>query len=93
MNQDHIKLNGIIFDHDRASMQMANLDIMRIKMVQQFADWSRCSLSLLGKIKIIKSFGISQYFYTIALINLATEHWKEIHQEMNTFLWNKNYNA
>jgi len=88
-----IKINGIIFSTDRSQMQAANLKIMIEKMNRHFSDWSKRSLSLLGKIQIIKTFGLSQYLYTLAVINLEAKHWKLINKLIYKFIWNKNINA
>jgi hypothetical protein len=90
---DTIKINGIIFKNNRLQMQIANLDIMTNKMHRHFSDWSKRSLSLLGKIQIIKTFGISQYLYTLAAINLDATQWKRINKLIYQFIWNKNLNA
>jgi hypothetical protein len=90
-SQQRIKLNGLILECDRAEMQKSNYDIMLGKMTRHFKDWSKRALSLLGKIQIIKTFGISQYLYTVAVIELAPEQWKTISKELHKFLWNKQY--
>jgi hypothetical protein len=90
---DTIKINGIIFNTNRFHMQVANLDIMTNKMIRHFSDWSRRSLSLLGKIQIIKTFGMSQYLYTLAVVNLEANQWKNINKLIYKFIWNKNHNA
>jgi hypothetical protein len=74
-------------------MQNANAEIMINKMTRHFNDWSKRSLSLLGKIQIIKTFGISQYLYTLAIINLNNSNWKEIRKLIYKFIWNRNMHA
>jgi endonuclease/exonuclease/phosphatase (EEP) superfamily protein YafD len=90
---DTIKINGIIFKTNRLQMQVANLNIMINKMQNHFLAWSHRSLSLLGKVQIIKTFGISQYLYTLAAINLDATHWKRINKFIYKFIWNKNLNV
>jgi hypothetical protein len=90
-SQAQIKLNGIIFKPIRPEMQHSNYEIMLGKMKRHFTDWSKRSLSLLGKIQIIKTFGISQYLYTVAVLDLDQEQWLSINKEIHKFLWNKNY--
>jgi hypothetical protein len=38
------------------------------------------------------TFGISQYLYTLAVVNLDSDQWKTITKEIHRFLWNKHYN-
>jgi hypothetical protein len=90
-SQPRIKLNGLILERDKIEMQKSNYEIMLGKMTRHFMEWSKRSLSLLGKIQIIKTFGISQYLYTVAVIELAPEQWKTISKELHKFLWNKQY--
>jgi len=91
MSQENIKLNGITFNKDVNVTRQANFEGMMAKMKHHFTEWGRRSLSLLGKIQIIKTFGISQYLYALAVIDIAPEHWKIIHKEIQKFLWNKGY--
>jgi hypothetical protein len=93
VSQENIKLNGIIFNRDVNVMRQANFDGIMAKMKHHFTEWGRRSLSLLGKIQIIKTFGISQYLYALAVMDIEPEHWKMIHKEIQKFLWNKGYSA
>jgi len=55
-SQNRIKINGIIFDRNIAEMKQENFMAMLGKMKRHFTDWSRHSLTLLGKIKIFIVF-------------------------------------
>ena len=50
-------------------------------------------LSLLGKIKFFKTFGLSQYLYTQAVIDITTEQWKIVNKLIYKFIWNKTYST
>jgi hypothetical protein len=93
VNQDSIKLNGIIFRRDRQERRQVNFENMLNKMKAHFTEWGRRSLSLLGKVQIIKTFGISQYLYALAVIDIGTEHWKILDKEIHKFIWNKHYST
>ena len=71
---DTIKLNGVIFNRDKNVMRQVNLEGMIEKMARHFKEWSRRSLSLLGKIQIIKTFGISQFLYALAVVDIDEPH-------------------
>jgi hypothetical protein len=88
-----IKINGVYFNANRRQMADENYKHMRDKMERHFRDWSRRSLSILGNIQILKTFGISQYLYALAAIDLEEDHWKELRKLMYKFIWTKNYNA
>jgi hypothetical protein len=72
-------------------MAEVNATNMINKMNNHFAQWSKRSLSILGKIQIIKTFGLSQFLYALAVVNLLPEHWKRINNLVSKFIWNKNY--
>jgi hypothetical protein len=91
VNQDLIKINGVYFSNDTNAMSNANANNMITKMNNHFAQWSRRSLSLLGKIQIMKTFGLSQFLYALAVVDLEPQHWKQVNTLMAKFLWNKNY--
>ncbi len=93
VSQPTIKINGIFLARDTEAMQQLNYDIMTDKMIRHFREWSKRSLSLLGKIQIIKTFGLSQYLYTLMVTDLSDEHWASINKLINKFLWNKNFNG
>jgi hypothetical protein len=93
VSQPSIKINGIMLARDTVAMQNLNYDIMTDKMIRHFRDWSRRSLSILGKIQIIKTFGLSQYLYMLMATDLSDEQWTKIERLINKFLWNRNFNA
>jgi Reverse transcriptase (RNA-dependent DNA polymerase)/zinc-binding in reverse transcriptase len=90
---DFIKINGITFHRSHQRMADANYLTMRAKMERHFREWSLRSLSLLGKIQIIKTFGLSQLLYALAVVDLRPDHWAEIKKLVYKFIWNKNFNA
>jgi hypothetical protein len=91
--QDTIKINGIYFDCNENRMAHQNYVHMTEKMERHFIEWSKRSLSLLGKIQIIKMFGISQYLYSLAVIELSDKQWGEVNKLLYKFLWNKDFFA
>jgi len=91
INLDVIKINGIFFSNNIDLMADENARHMSQKMNIHFTDWSKRNLSLLGKIQIIKTFGISQYLYSLAVIDLLPRHWKMINKLIAKFIWNKHY--
>ena len=64
---------------------------MKAKMDRHFTVWSKRGLSLLGKIQIVKTFGLSEYLYTLAVMDITTEQWKTVNKLIYKFIWNKAY--
>ncbi len=91
--QSNIKINGVFFDTNLQRMATQNYDHMCGKMCRHFTEWSKRSLSLLGKIQIIKTFGLSQYLYSLAVIDLTEKQWGEVQKLLYKFLWNKNFHG
>ncbi len=64
---------------------------MKAKMKWHFTECSKRGLLQLRKIQIAKSFGLSQYLYTLAVTDINTEQWKTINKLIYQFIWNKTY--
>ena len=81
----------MIFNQNEIAMKETNFRNMKAKMDRHFTEWSKRGLSLLGKIQIVKTFGLSQYLYTLAVTDISTEHWQLINKLKYKFIWNKTY--
>jgi hypothetical protein len=89
---DEIKINGVILCQDKRHQIKLNCNSLINKMDKHFESWSKRSLTLLGKIQIYKTYGMSQFLYHLANFEPRKEDWKLINKKVNMFLWNKNYN-
>jgi len=72
-------------------MKRINFEAMKAKMDRHFTEWSKRGLSLLGKIQIVKTFGLSQYLYMLAVMDITPEQWKKVNKLIYKFIWNKTY--
>ena len=64
------------------------------KLQSKLNIWKSRDLSFDGKIHIIKSIGISSISYAIDMIDIKTDHIKQINQLLYEFLWSgKKYNV
>ena len=70
-----------------------NLENVIARIDKQCKKWSRRSLSTLGKILIMKTFGISQAIFLMQSVVLNAEHLKKLNATIYKFIWNKNYLA
>ena len=89
----NIKVNGIVFQRNYDSMVTVNVKAAMDRMDKFFKSWSRRSLSTLGKVLIVKTFGISQLVYLMQTIELKTIHYKMINNLIYKFIWNRHYLA
>jgi len=89
--QDDMKINGVTFNRNDVMMKRTNFENMKAKMDRHFTEWSKRGLPLLGKIQIVKTFGLSQYLYTLAVTDISTKQWQTVNKLIYRFIWNKTY--
>ena len=90
---DRVKINGIIFQQDVRQRETINVTKAINSMEKLLQAWSLRSLSLLGRILIIKTYAVSQVVFLMQSITLGEASHKAIERVIFKFLWNKNYNA
>jgi hypothetical protein len=88
---NHIQINGIILCQNLHMQKDLNCHKLIEKMDRHFKNWSHRHLSLLGKIQIYKTFGLSQFLYHLAVFEPNSVDWKVITKKVNAFLWSRNY--
>ena len=91
--KEQIKVNGILLQRQKEARIQSNVDAVVRKMDSHFRHWSRRGLSLIGKILIAKTFGISQLVYLLQSMSLKDVHFKQINSLLYKFLWNRHYLA
>ena len=87
---NQIQINGILFKQDWNEMKLVNVDNVMDRIQTQCRRWSNHRLCLLGRILILKTFGISQIVFLMQSIKLDGADFNGI---MYKFLWNRNFNA
>ena len=88
-----IKVNGLILQNNLVELEKENAEIVCSKIDAQLRKWSRRNLSTLGKILIVKTFGISQIIYLMQSIVISSESFKKFNSLLFKFIWNRNYLA
>ena len=88
-----IKVNGIMLQQNEDEMINVNIESAIAKIDNILKRWSARSLSILGKILILKTFAISQLIYVMQSMVLSSEHFKRINQLLYKFIWNRHYLA
>jgi hypothetical protein len=89
LGKSRVKINGITFDKDEGRMKEVNFNTLMDKINSMLACWSARGLSLLGKILIYKTFGLSQVIYVLSIIGLDDRKYKTIRMAFNNFLWGR----
>ena len=91
--KEKIKINGILFQRRYDEMVTDNVNAAVGKMDKMFRNWSRRNLSTLGRVLIVKTFGISQLIYLMQTFNLSNVHFKHANNVIYKFIWNRHYLA
>ena len=88
-----VKINGILFQNSVDSTRRSNVEAVLGKMDRQFRTWSRRSLTTLGKILIVKCFGISQLTFLMQSMALDLLDFKKFNALIYKYIWNRHYSA
>ena len=87
------KINGILIQQDERALKDSNLDNVIRKAEKHLKSWSARNLSILGKILIVKTFGISQIIFLMQSLVLDENHFKKINHVLYKFIWNRHFMA
>ena len=87
------KINGIEIQQDERAMKDSNLDVALQRTENHLKTWSARNLSVLGKILIVKTFGISQLIFLLQSFVLDENHFKKINHVLYKFIWNRHFAA
>ena len=88
-----VKINGLLLCRNLNDLRERNVASVAAKMERHFGSWMRRGLSLLGKVLIAKTFGLSQAIYLMQTIKLAENDFKKINAVIYKFLWNRHFHA
>ena len=91
--KNEIKINGILLSQNRFQMIESNVNQVVRRVDEQFRKWTRRSLSVLGKILIVKTFGISQIIYLMQSMSIPVTLIKKLNSILYKFIWNRHYLA
>ena len=92
-SKDEIKINGLYFRQDEGQMRSRNVEAVAEKIDKQLKSWSKRNLSILGKILIVKTFGISQMIFLMQSLNVNETDYKKWNALLYKFVWNRHYLA
>ena len=90
-SKKEIKVNGVLLQQDIVAMKESNVDQVKLKIEAQLKTWAARHLSLLGKILLLKTYGISQIIFLMQSMTLNACHFKNLDEILYRFLWNKKF--
>ena len=79
---------GIYFKYDLEEVKRKKFDARHIEMKNTIAKLRNKGLTLIGKIKILKTFIMSKIIYLLSNISLPTDFAKEVEKVIFSFLRN-----
>jgi len=82
-----IKILGVIFNKVEI-VDQENYSIILNKLKNKLNMWKMRGLSLIGKIQIIKAYGVSQILYITNMVGCSQEFLNEVNRIIFGFLWN-----
>ena len=85
---DKMKITGITFGNDSEQNRKEDVEEAISKMKTQLQIWSARDLSVLGKIQIVKTFGISQILYIANMLPFTNEEIVRVDNLISNFVWN-----
>ena len=88
---DNVKINGIHFGNTHEITLNTNFKNIMDKIKLQHESWAKRNLTLLGKILIHKTFGISQLIHASRIMNWTHDQHKQLRNLFYKFIWNTNY--
>ena len=88
-----IKVNGISLQRNYEKIADDSITGALARMDKFFKAWTRRNLSTLGRILIVKTFGISQCVYIMQSLTLSDRHYKLVNNLIYKFIWNRHYLA
>ena len=87
-----MKILGVHFSTELATSENPlNWEPKIAKMQKLFGVWSRRDLSLIGKILIIKTFGLSQFVYLMQSVGMPTDVLQRINRIFFSSLWKRRF--
>ena len=89
---EQIKINGVHIHVSPETTREINFTSILEKMKTQHSAWANRHLTVLGKILIHKTFGLSQLIYISRVIQWSEKQHKELRNEIYKFIWNTNLN-
>ena len=83
-----MKVMGIVISYDRAECINKNFKGYLVDIDKTLNIWKMRNLSILGKVQIIKTFGLSKILFVTNMLNTPKEIIKEANTIFHKFLWN-----
>ena len=91
--KSEVKINGVLFHQEESRMRTRNVEEIAVKIDKKMKMWSKRNLSILGKILVVKTFGVSQIIFLMQSLFLNEADFKKFNSLLYKFIWNRHYLA
>ena len=85
-----MKVNGIYVSYETDQVRVKNFERILSCVDKQLRMWSSRGLSLMGKIQIYKTFGLSQILFACSTIMFSKQEDAQLTNLIYKFIWNRN---
>ena len=85
---DKVKVLGIVFSYDEKLAQDKNFEDNITSLKQTLSLWKNRDLTVIGKILIVKVFGLSKFNYVSSMISTPVAIQKRVNTLIHQFIWN-----
>ena len=85
--QEPIQALGIFFSYNSDATNNLNFGEKIIKLKNTLKNWKRRKLTLHGRIKIVKTLGLSKLIYNTSVLEIPDCYAKEINKLSFDFIW------
>ena len=86
---NRLKILGIVFSNECCACEISENYDNKIEQLEKLCSlWGKRYLTIIGRITILKSFGISLFIYLMQSIGISEEYLKKINLIMYRFIWN-----
>ena len=90
---DFMKINGLFIGYKTDETRTKNFTKIIDSMEKQLRLWSGRNLSIMGKIQIYKTFGLSQILYICGTVLLSKSEESQLNNLIYKFIWNQNMDS
>ena len=85
---ESVKVLGIVFSYNEKFAYARNFEDKITSLKQTLTMWKNRDLTGIGKITIVKVFGLSKLLYTTSMITTPIEVQKKVNSIVHQFIWN-----
>ena len=84
-----IKVNGLFISYDNKMVRKKNFEKVISSVEGQLKSWSHRNLTVMGKIQIFKTFGLSQILFIASTNLFSRSEEKQLDNLIYKFIWNR----